>query len=66
MTQASERLKVKYPRLYLKLQPGNLDLAYFFIEPHMGNLIELYYYGDNTNEMDELIINHLDGLFSNE
>lgn len=65
MVMASDRLKVKYPRLYLKLKPDNLDLTYFFIEPHMGGLIDLYYYGNDTADMDKLIIDNLDGLLSN-
>ncbi|ENZ0350155.1 hypothetical protein [Morganella morganii] len=65
MIMASDRLKVKYPRLYLKLKPDNLDLTYFFIEPHMGGLIDLYYYGNDTADMDKLIIDNLDGLLSN-
>ncbi|EOD2821100.1 TPA: hypothetical protein U2I36_002539 [Providencia stuartii] len=66
MVKASDRLKIKYPRLYLKLKSNNLDLTYFFIEPHMGSLIESYYYGDSSVFTDELILKHLDGLISDE
>lgn len=31
MVKASDRLKIKYPRLYLKLKSNNLDLTYFLL-----------------------------------
>lgn len=31
----------------------------------MGGLIDLYYYGNDTADMDKLIIDNLDGLLSN-